>query len=99
MNQDQEKLRYLLEMYAAKTATAEQTDELFALVNKTADAEMHTVLTDMLEATEPDYDENRRQRLLEKILREAGEGKVVPMYRRNWMRIAAAAVIILLLSV
>jgi ferric-dicitrate binding protein FerR (iron transport regulator) len=103
-----DRLRYLLNRYADQVSTEKEENELFDLLTITADLELESLLFDILEHTEPQLDELRKEKLLSEILRQLPpsdqgmrENRIDPSKVRKispW-RIAVAASIVLTLGI
>jgi transmembrane sensor len=103
-----EAFKELVEQYITGSLTAEDRTVFARLLEQTEyrtmlEAELeHTFLNDVYEAAEPSQRRERMNRLLrEKMAAEpvsAPRVHRIHLLRRNWLRIAAAAVIILLLG-
>lgn len=96
-----ERLRELLLRYSTKTNSAAEEVEMYTLLNNSSANEVEPVLNNILENTEPKYDDHRRERILASVLQyakeeESGERLVVSMKPRIqlWKRIAIAASIV-----
>jgi ferric-dicitrate binding protein FerR (iron transport regulator) len=95
-----DELKALLGKYADDLATAQEQEQLFALIIQSSDEDLQSFLTEMLAATQPHYNEQRRQRMLDALLHRINKDKatVIPM-RRRWIKWVAAACIIVLLGI
>lgn len=105
MSINQDRLKYLLEQYAEKTATDEEVQEMFAMIkaaNEGEDEGIKLWLGGTLAATELDtnYDHTRWNKVLANILSpEPVEATPAKVKRLDlWKRIAAAACVALLVG-
>jgi transmembrane sensor len=101
-----DRLRYLLNQYANQVSTEEEENELFELLTITSDGELEPLLFDILEHTEPQLDELRKEKVLAEILRqlpdsdysrqedESDTRKLRKMF--PWRAAAAAAIVLML---
>ncbi|MDB5199202.1 MAG: anti-sigma factor [Chitinophagaceae bacterium] len=97
-----DRLRYLLQQYAANIATAEEVKEFFGILKKHYnDEQVKTLLMQLIEKTDmEEYDKERWDIVLQKALKPQ-PSKVITMHSKRFSmtRIAAAAAIILLLTI
>jgi len=65
------------------------------------EAQLKRLILDYFEAIETDYDETQHQTATDKIFtsikrkHDAQKGKIIPLYRKNWIRIAAAIILLI----
>ena len=104
MTGSEERLKYLLEQYAANQSTEDEVKEFFTFINKSDDDEsVRLLLSQLVESTDIPltYDMERWDKVLQKALKPVSP-EVITMYPKksfNLARVAAAAIIIVLLSV
>jgi transmembrane sensor len=104
-----DRLRYLLNRYASQVSTEKEENELFDLLTITSDVELESLLFDILEDTEPQLDELRKEKLLSEIVRQlpysdqgSQENRIDTSKVRKVLspwRIAVAASIVLVLGI
>lgn len=103
-----DRLRYLLNRYANQVSTEKEENELFDLLTVTSDVKLESLLFDILEHTEPQLDELRKEKLLLEILRQlpnndqgGQENRIATSKVRKMFpwRAAVAASIVLVLGI
>jgi transmembrane sensor len=67
MNGNFERIRELLLRYSGNNTQKDEEVELFTLLSNATETEIEPLLTDILESTEPDFDEQRREKILAKV--------------------------------
>jgi transmembrane sensor len=111
MSINQDRVKYLLEQYAGHEATEVEVNELFTIINQSEqDDFLKGWLTETLEEIEPAavYDQERWDKIAGKILRSTQDDSPSISLRSKrpstplrtiWRRAAAAAVVLLMVSV
>lgn len=99
------RLQYLFERYYKKTATPQERDELFAVINAgKTDDELSALIKqawDDLESSEDVFGNAKTQRMLQNILRTEQDASPSPIRRRfrKWFPVLAAAATLLVTGI
>ncbi len=102
MSERLSRLEYLLNQYASGYISPAEEFELFELIDKIDNSKTESVLTKILEQTEPVQDRKRRQRLLKSIIEspelsaERPAAKYISLF--SWKRIAVAASVVFVIG-
>lgn len=111
MQQNKARIKLLLEKYTEHTATQDEIKELYKLLEQKDFKEVEDIVAEMMDNQKPLHDSERTELLLRKILEPAEnsfteneEAPIEVLYpekkirRINWVRIVAAAIIILIIG-
>jgi len=105
MNTSRLRLRYLFDRYYSKTATLQERDELFAIIEAGESDHVLSALIqkawDEMETGQPFFDPNKTNVILNNVLVSGQSLKIPKNYNRklNWIKVSAAAVVMLFMGI